>query len=191
MEKTTTTRKIEIKVLKMDQKTEPAPSWEPTGITLLTGVVGLAKQKLTSSPSMFTSELSLCWRNRSMRHDECSGPAPSNPKHESWREEKATKDGRSWVDIRGSLWNHWHPPSRTKTKDLSINLRFNYFKVFTVEVESFFRPFKSRQEDGKKVNFWKEPQHRPFTIINFPSSQNYHSLRAFSQFWEQGRIASG
>ena len=38
-------------------------------------------------------------------------------------------------------------------------------------------------QDGKKVNFWNEPQRRPYTMfINFPLSQNSHSLRAFSQF---------
>ena len=51
--------------------------------------------------------------------------------------------------------------------------------------------FQPRLEERKKVNFEKEPQSRPFTVINFPSSQNSHSLRAFSQFWEKGRIAGG
>ena len=44
------------------------------------------------------------------------------------------------------------PPSRTKTTDLFNNLRFNYFKVFIVDVESFFRPFEPRSEE-KKVNY--------------------------------------
>ena len=82
-------------------------------------------------------------------------------------------------------------PCRTKTKDLFINVRFTHFTVFTVGVKSFFRPFEPRLEERKKVNFWKEPQRCPYTIINFLSSQNFHSLRAFSQFWEQGRIAGG
>ena len=52
-------------------------------------------------------------------------------------------------------------------------------------VESFFfRPFEPRPEERNNVNFWKESQRRPYTIINFLSSQNCHSLRAFSQFWE-------
>ena len=46
--------------------------------------------------------------------------------------------------VRGSLWNYWQPPSRTKTKDSFIKLRSNYSKVFTVGMESFFRPFKPR-----------------------------------------------
>ena len=83
------------------------------------------------------------------------------------------------------------PPSRTKTKDLLINLRFNCFKVFTEGVEFFFGPVEPSSEERKKVNFQKESQRRPYTIINFPSSQNCHSLRAFSQFWEQGRIVDG
>ena len=37
---------------------------------------------------------------------------------------------------------HTPPRSRTKTEDLLINLRFNDFKVFTVEVEFLFRPFE-------------------------------------------------
>ena len=40
----------------------------------------------------------------------------------------------------------------------------------------------------KNSTFEREPQRRPYTIINFPSSQNCHSLHAFSQFWEQERI---
>ena len=83
------------------------------------------------------------------------------------------------------------PPSPTKTKDLFIKLRFNYSKVFIVGVESFLRLFEPRQEEGKKRNFWKEPQRRLYTRINFPSSQNCHSLCGFSQFWEQERIANG
>ena len=82
-------------------------------------------------------------------------------------------------------------PSRTKAKDLFINSRFNYFKVFNKGIESFFRPFEQRLEEKKKLYFCKEPQRRPYTMINFPSSQNCHSLRALSQFWEQGRIAGG
>ena len=39
--------------------------------------------------------------------------------------------------IRWSLSNYWHFLSRTKTKDLFIPLRFSYFKIFTVGVESF------------------------------------------------------
>ena len=92
---------------------------------------------------------------------------------------------------RGSLWIYWHLPSPTKTKDLFINLKFNYFKVFTVGVQSFFRPLQPRPEQRKKVNFWKEPQRRSYTIINFPLSQNCHSLSAWAHFWKQGRIASG
>ena len=87
--------------------------------------------------------------------------------------------------VRVSLWNHRHFHSERKRKIYSSTLRFNYFKVITVEVESFFRPFQPRPEERKKLNFWKEPQRRPHTIINFLSSQNRHSLRAFSQFWEQ------
>ena len=62
------------------------------------------------------------------------------------------------------------PPPPKKTKDLFNNLRFNYIKVFTVGVESFFRPFEPRPEERTKHNFWKEPQRRPCTMINFPSS---------------------
>ena len=31
-------------------------------------------------------------------------------------------------------------------------------------VESFFRPFEPRPEERKKVNFWKQPQRRPYAI---------------------------
>ena len=95
--------------------------------------------------------------------------------------------------VRESLWNYRHPPplSRTETKDLFLDLRFNCSKVFTVKVESFSKPFQPRLKERKKLNFWKEPQRRPYTMVNFPSSQNCHSLRAFSQFWEEGRIAGG
>ena len=34
------------------------------------------------------------------------------------------------IHIWWSLRNYWHPLSRTKTKDLFINVRFYYFKVF-------------------------------------------------------------
>ena len=78
------------------------------------------------------------------------------------------------------------PPSSTKMTNLSINLRFNHSKVVTAGVESLFRPFEPKPEERKKVNFWKEPQRHPYTIINFPSSQNCHSLCAFSQFREEG-----
>ena len=57
-------------------------------------------------------------------------------------------------------------------------------------IESFFRPFEPRPEErGKESIFRKKPQRRPYTIINFPSSQNFHSLRAFSQFWQQGEYS--
>ena len=42
----------------------------------------------------------------------------------------------------------------------------------------------SQDQKKGKVNFWKEPQRRPYTIINFPCSQNCHSLYSFSQFWQ-------
>ena len=50
----------------------------------------------------------------------------------------------AFCEIRGSLWNYWHLPSRTKTKDSFINLRFNSFKVFIVGVQSFFRLFATK-----------------------------------------------
>ena len=62
-------------------------------------------------------------------------------------------------------------------------------KLKNCGVESFLRPFELRPEERKKLSFRKEPQRSPHTIINFSSTQNRHSLRAFSQFWEQGRIA--
>ena len=83
------------------------------------------------------------------------------------------------------------PPSRMETKDSFINLKLNYFKAFTLRIESFFEPLKPRSEKRNKVNFREEPQRRSYTIINFPSSQNCHSLRTFSQFREQGRTAGG
>ena len=43
------------------------------------------------------------------------------------------------------------PPFRTK--DVFINLRSNYFRMFTVWLKSFFRPFEPRPEERKKVNF--------------------------------------
>ena len=58
-------------------------------------------------------------------------------------------------------------PSRTKTEDLFIILRFNFVKVFTVEIGSFFRLFEPRQEKRKRLNSWKEPW-RFYTIISFP-----------------------
>ena len=91
---------------------------------------------------------------------------------------------QNWHERHSQLF--WHPPFLTKTKDW-----FNYSKTFTVRVESFFGPFLSRLKERKKVNFWKEPQRRPQTMTNFPSTQNCHSLLAFSPFWEQGRIAGG
>ena len=45
------------------------------------------------------------------------------------------------------------PPSRTKMKDLFINMRFNYFKVFAVGIEFFFRLFEPRPEKRKKSTF--------------------------------------
>ena len=72
-----------------------------------------------------------------------------------------------------------------------IKIRFDCFKVFTVEVKFFFNPFEPRPEERKKVNFRKEPQYLSDTIINFSSSQNCHSQRAFSQFWEQRRMEGG
>ena len=83
------------------------------------------------------------------------------------------------------------PPFPNEPERLFINLSFNHFLVFTVKVESFFRPFEPRPEEGEKLHFWKEPHRRPYTIINFPSSQNCHSRRVFSQFWEQGGISGG
>ena len=58
-------------------------------------------------------------------------------------------------------------------------------------VESFLDRFNKDRKKEKKLYFWREPQRRPHTMINIPSSQNCHSLRAFSQFWEHGRIADG
>ena len=45
------------------------------------------------------------------------------------------------------------PLSLTKAKDLFIYLRFNYSKVFTLGVESFFRPFEPRPEEEKTSTF--------------------------------------
>ena len=60
--------------------------------------------------------------------------------------------------IRGSLLAYRPPPpSRTKMKDLFINLRFNYFKVFTVGVKSFFRTFQPRPKERKKVTGCRHP----------------------------------
>ena len=50
----------------------------------------------------------------------------------------------------GSLWNYWRTPSRTKTKDSFIDLSFNYFEVFTVEIQFFFWPFEPRPKEEKK-----------------------------------------
>ena len=93
--------------------------------------------------------------------------------------------------IRRSFRNHWHFPFRTKTKDLFITMRFSYFKVFTVEVESFLRPFQLRSKERKKFDLWKKPQRSLHISINFPSSQNCPSLRTFPEFWEQARIVGG
>ena len=60
-----------------------------------------------------------------------------------------------------------------------------------VLIEKKLNSTKKLPEERKKVNFWEEAHRRPHTIINFPSSQNCHSLRAFSQFWELGRIEGG
>ena len=43
-------------------------------------------------------------------------------------------------------------PARTKTENFFINLGFSYFKLLTVGVQSFFRPFESRPEERKKVH---------------------------------------
>ena len=69
---------------------------------------------------------------------------------------RITNNIRNQVSKPGTLWNYWHPPPRTKTKDLFINLRSNYFKVFTVGIESFLRPFQSRPEERKKTQLLKE-----------------------------------
>ena len=96
----------------------------------------------------------------------------------AWK--RNVKRGNIMMDVlyvRGALRNYWQPPPpppRTKMKDLFINLNFNHLEVFTVRVQSFFEPFESVPEEGKKVNFWKELWRRSYTIINFPSSQNCH-----------------
>ena len=41
------------------------------------GVVGYTMCMFTLSPSLLASQLSVICRNRSSRHEECSGPAPS------------------------------------------------------------------------------------------------------------------
>ena len=46
-------------------------------------------------------------------------------------------------------------PSRTKTKDLFINFKFICLKVFTVGVESFFRPFQPKTGRRGKSQFLK------------------------------------
>ena len=79
------------------------------------------------------------------------------------------------------------PPSRTETKDLFINWRFNYFKVFTVRDEFFFRPFQPRPEEKKKIDFWKEPQRCPWTMINFPSSKKLPFLVCFLSVLKIGK----
>ena len=89
--------------------------------------------------------------------------------------------------IQGSVWNYW----RTRMGDLFINLRFIYLKVFTMWAGFFFEPFEPRREERKTLNFRKESQRRPYTIINFSLSQNCHFLRAFFQFRAQGRVAGG
>ena len=66
-----------------------------------------------------------------------------------------------------------------------------YFNVFPVRIKSFFKPFETETKRKEKLNFWKQPQRRPYIMIKFSPSQNCHSLHAFSQFWEQGKIAGG
>ena len=68
---------------------------------------------------------------------------------ETWPSFTGKKDGSKKNEIRGPLWNYWHPHSRTKTKGLFINFRFNYFKVFTVGVEYSFKPFEPRMKERK------------------------------------------
>ena len=84
---------------------------------------------------------------------------------------------------RGALWNYWHFPSRTKAKDFFNNLGF---KVFTVGVQSFFRPFEPRPEERKQLNFREEPQRRPSSMINFPSSQNCQISACFFSILRTG-----
>ena len=64
------------------------------------------------------------------------------------------------------------PPLPNKMKELFIHLRINYFKVSTVEVKFFFRPFEPRLKERKKLNFWKKTQGRPYPSVNFSLSQN-------------------
>ena len=115
-------------------------------------------------------------------------------KHPKTQNEKVIGPGHGSLEVRRvgpgarATLKLLTPLSRTKTKDLFIHLRFNYFKVFTVGAESFFRPFAQRLEERKKLNFWKLNIALNHIMINFPSSQNSHSLCVFSQFWEQARI---
>lgn len=61
-------------------------------------VVGLTTCQLTSSPSAPSDSLeSVIWRNRSIRQEECSGPAPSMP----WGKSKVKDDWRPHLDSPG------------------------------------------------------------------------------------------
>ena len=77
------------------------------------------------------------------------------------------------------------PPFKTKTKDLSINIRFDYFKVFTMEVQSLLRPFQSRQKEREIFNFWKEPGRshwqyaEPWTTAVFVLEQSWPTFSLF------------
>ena len=63
--------------------------------------------------------------------------------------------------------------------------------VFTVGVKMLHWTAWTKTKGEEKLKFRRELQRRPYTIINFPPSQNCHSLQAFSQFWKHDRIAGG
>ena len=53
-------------------------------------------------------------------------------------------------------------------KDFFINKRFNYFKLFTVEVESYLRPFQQRWEEWKQQNFGTGPRSSTYSMNKRP-----------------------
>ena len=70
-----------------------------------------------------------------------------------WLSERYHKSAVSFTYVTRLYEGHSQiidTPSQTKTKDLFINLRFNYSQVFSVGLGSFFRPFQQTPEERKK-----------------------------------------
>ena len=101
-----------------------------------------------------------------------------------------------YTNIRGPLWNYLSlmPLSKRKRTIYSSIRKSIILRCSTVEVESVFRPFQQRWQEGKKLICWNEPQIKQPKLtasMNFPSRVRDAILVLFPLNFEHRRVGYG